>query len=212
MDSYSLYQDRIGQTLTTRLADAMEKEVISLEESSEIAQAILDGVQGSKNHEELMNFMEELAHKWPLFGPVLVSEQSEQMGHVVAEQEHQAVDQIEGLLKENKIDEAIQTAENATQETESETSNLEQPTQAVSEVPPTVPAEQTQQPAGQKSSGDSLGPIPLGDVPTSQTNPHNKILNTPGELPIPEAQSQDPSLTPPTDQNPQENPTNGGSQ
>lgn len=126
MDSFTLYRDRIGTSLTTRLVDAMEKDVLTLEESSEIGQAILDGVNRATNHQDLLNFVEELAHKWPLFGPVLVAEQSQKIEENIIQDEENAISQVTDLLKENKIDEAATMAEQATQESSLQSESIPQ--------------------------------------------------------------------------------------
>ena len=186
MDSFSLYRDRIGQTLTTRLADAMEQEVITLEESSIIAQAILDGVNGAKNHEELMNFIEDLAHKWTLFGPVLVSENTQQL----EEQEKAAVDEVSNLLKENKIDEAIAAAEQATHDTQIEVAPLEQPaTEILTDQPQQNAQQGMMDQQVQLPVRDSAPPIT--DTPLSQ-----EILDTTSTTPLEQPYPQNPEPLP----------------
>ena len=94
----------------------------------------------------LVEFMEGLAQKWTLFGPVLVSEQSAQVGQEVAQNEEKAVAEVENLLKENKLDEALATAGQATQDSQDASAILppiaQEPVLPENpETPPPIPEE-----------------------------------------------------------------------
>lgn len=136
MDSFTLYRERIGETLTRRLAEAIGQEVVTVAQASEISEAILSGIDTTTNPTELMQFVEELANKWTIFDPILFSEK----GQLSESQETNAVTQISDLLKDNKIEEAITTATRATQITSSESppqNDQPQPTQEPNTKTPT---------------------------------------------------------------------------
>lgn len=133
MDSFSQYRDRIGQTLTERLAKAIGDEVVTIEEGSIIAGKILDRVRGAGTHEELVTFIEELAREWPLFGPVLIAEQTTHTTEDARKHDEEAVEKVENLLKENRLEEAIETAEKA---------NEESSKQATEDNPPSSPPQE----------------------------------------------------------------------
>ena len=67
-----------------------------------------------------MKFLEELAQKWTIFGPILVMERSEEK----EDKNDETVEQVEQLIKENKIDEAISTVESASNTSPSEGGNI----------------------------------------------------------------------------------------
>lgn len=112
--SFNDYRERIGTTLATRLNDAYAQGAVSQEESPVVAQFILDKIDTLNNHEELMAFLEELANKWPVFGPVLVLERSMDS----EEKNSETVNQAEQLIKENKIEEALALVENTDENTQ----------------------------------------------------------------------------------------------
>lgn len=114
-NSFQQYREKIGTSLTLRLNDAYAQGVLSEDETPVIAQFILDRIDKVNNHQELLSFLEELSNKWPLFGPVLMIEKSQKN----EENNQQSVDKIEQLIKENKIDEALNVAEKAADNEES---------------------------------------------------------------------------------------------
>lgn len=199
MDSFSLYRERIGESLTRRLADAIAQEIVGFDEAAEISQTILGRIDEVKNHEELMSFVEELAHKWPLFGPILVAEQAEK----IEEKEESAISEVSNLLKENKIDEAAAAAENATLQSQGEA----EPAIIRQDASPTnaSPAETTQPQA------DNTPPVPpYGNTPNDALPP-----TAPTDFRAPDTQQQE-NHAPPDQEAEQAGPentqptTNGG--
>lgn len=108
--SFNLYREKIGESLTKRLNDAYLHGIISEDESPIIAQFILDNIDKPTTHQELITLLEELANKWPVFGPILVMERAASG----EEKTDEAVEQIQQLIKEDRIDEAIAAAGEAT--------------------------------------------------------------------------------------------------
>lgn len=103
MDSYDAYKDKIGQRVTLRLEQAIKNQEVSEGEGSEISSYILDNIDLAKNNIEIFDFLEALAKKWPIFTSI-----------IAADNEVKAVEEVQGLIKENKLDEALKVAENAT--------------------------------------------------------------------------------------------------
>lgn len=113
MDPNALFKNHIGTSLARRFADALAQEVITADQAAEIAEYVLENIDKAKNAAELVDFLEELCKKWPLFTPVLTMQQEA----IVDTAEDKAVEKAEELLGQNKIDEALAVAENAQQET-----------------------------------------------------------------------------------------------
>lgn len=109
MDSDKAYKKNIGARLTKKLAEALRQGVVNEDETSEIATYILDNIDNAENSVQLLEFMEKLAKKWPLFQGILVLEQ----GEVDKQKEDVALQQASELLKSNDIEGALDIAENA---------------------------------------------------------------------------------------------------
>lgn len=208
MDSFTLYRERIGESLARRLADAIGQEIVSLEEAAEISNTILTRIDTLKNHHDLISFIEELAQKWPLFGPLLVTEQAQK----IEESEETAVNQISDLLKENRLDEAIDTASQATQASTSQPDEApvqEKTQQAPQEAPveETLPTQET--PPIQEETQQVPQEAPIEGALLAQDQPEqptqeNPIQEIPPTQDQPEQSAQD-TPVPEQPQPPQEN-------
>ena len=157
-NGFIAYREKVGATLTHRLNDAYAQGAISEDETPIVAQFILDHIDKTTNHAELIALIEELSNKWPLFGPVLVAERSQQEAENISKQENQAVTEVENLLKENKIDEALATAEHANQDSE-----------AASETQPADPTDTLPPPEPMSTDTPVVPPLPTD--PQSQDQP-----------------------------------------
>ena len=150
-NGFIAYREKVGASLTHRLNDAYSQGALSEEETPIVAQFILDHIDKTSNHAELIALIEELSNKWPLFGPVLVAERSQQDAENISKNEEQAVSEVENLLKENKIEEALATAEHANQDSETTPSTQlpseDNPSQAVSDIPENPPSSSGDQPS-----------------------------------------------------------------
>lgn len=113
MDSTEAYRDKIGERLTRKLAQALQEQEITQEEFSAAASYILDNIDMAKDNIQLVEFLTNLAQKWPIFSDVLTIER----GEIKEEKEDEVVEKTEALIKENKLDEALAVAENATEDT-----------------------------------------------------------------------------------------------
>lgn len=110
MNPDEAYKNKIGERLTRILLDALEKQEISEDEASDISSYILDNINKAKDNVQLFDFLTTLAKTWPIFSKALATEQEE----ILNNKKEEAIGQASGLIKENKIDEAIKVVENAT--------------------------------------------------------------------------------------------------
>lgn len=110
MNPDEAYKNKIGERVVRRIAQALKDKEISLEEASTMASYLLDNIDRAKDNLQLFNFLEGIAKKWPIFSNILTAEQ----GEIMDKKEKEAVEQASGLIRQNKIDEAIKVAEDAT--------------------------------------------------------------------------------------------------
>ena len=101
------------------LRDALSQGTITEDQSDEMATYILDNIDLTKTNSELFTFVETLSVKWPVFSSILTASDQVQVppppADSVQEKTDQAIQATEELLKENKIDEALQVAKTATE-------------------------------------------------------------------------------------------------
>lgn len=60
------------------IISGLEQGQLQVGELHELAEAILTRIDHIKNHEELVTFLRDLTHHWPVFQPILESEQLNQ--------------------------------------------------------------------------------------------------------------------------------------
>lgn len=137
MDFDEKHKDIVGERLTRKLARAIENGDMNQEQASEASAYILDTIDTLEDHAQLISFLTTISQKWPVFSSVLDLEQ----GEVSQAKEEQKVEEVENLLKENKIDEALHVAESATAPVGT--------AQAPQEPPPMEPPQVTQFPQAQ---------------------------------------------------------------
>lgn len=106
------YKDKIGERLTRELANGLTDGTVTEEEAAEIATYILENLNKTKDSSEILNFLEEFVKKWPIFEPILNLEQA----NTIDKKEDVAIQQAESLIKENRIDEALNVVESATRQ------------------------------------------------------------------------------------------------
>ena len=104
------YRDKIGERLTLRLAQALEDKEITAEVFSSISSYILENIYKVQSNLELVDFLEALSQKWSIFANTLEIEK----GEIKNKNEEVIADQASGLIRENKIEEAIKVVESAT--------------------------------------------------------------------------------------------------
>jgi arsenate reductase-like glutaredoxin family protein len=110
------YKDKVAKKLATRLAEALKKEEINLEESRKIAVYILNNLKKTTDQNQLTEFLNQLGKDWPAFANISLIEK----GEVIKQKEELATQKASELIKENRIDEAIQAVKTATEEKKKE--------------------------------------------------------------------------------------------
>lgn len=98
--------NRIGTQLTIRLGHALKRGEISEIDSPKTAQYILDRLSKVTTQEELIVFLQELSAKWSIFSDYLTLERSK----TIKKEEEVTARHISNLIKQNKLDEALQIA------------------------------------------------------------------------------------------------------
>lgn len=107
--AFEAYKNKIGERLTRTLADALGQGVLSEEQAVEIAEYVLQNIDAPQNSAQLLDLLTELAHKWAIFGHILTLE----LGEITGKQDQVAVEKAEELIKQNRIDDALNVVENA---------------------------------------------------------------------------------------------------
>ena len=103
-----VYKNKIGARITKTLGEALLRGDINEDEASEIGDYVMENIDNAKNNAELLDFLINLANKWPVFDSILTAELQQATGA----KEDAVVKETEDLIKENKIDEALKTVKN----------------------------------------------------------------------------------------------------
>ncbi len=118
-NSFGAYKDKIGTRIAGILGESLSQGTITEDQSDEIANYILENIDLATTNSELFTFIENLSAKWPIFSSILTSSDQAQTPLSTANSVQEKTDQIihttEDLIKENKIDEALQVAKTATE-------------------------------------------------------------------------------------------------
>lgn len=101
------YRDKIGMLLTDRLISALKNNEISEEEMPNVTSFILGGIDAVQTQEQMLTFLQDLNTKWPIFSSVVTVEK----GESIEKRDEEKVEQMEELIKENKLDEALRVVE-----------------------------------------------------------------------------------------------------
>lgn len=109
MDLTEEHKREVEKKLVETIIDSLKKNLISVADKDAVSAFILAKMPSVKTHEELITFLRELSSKWAIFSPLLVTES----GEVKDKNEEKAVDKVETLTQEGKIDEAINMAKTA---------------------------------------------------------------------------------------------------
>lgn len=110
MDFDEARKNVVGERLTRRCAWALQEGQINETDFAEISEFILDTIDTITTQDQLLRFLTDLSQKWPIFSEALALEQGEEK----EQKEGEKIGEVENLLKEHKLDEALAVAENAT--------------------------------------------------------------------------------------------------
>ncbi len=110
MDNPAIDTDKIGNQLVSIMTQALSENKLTPEDASEISDLLLKNVETLLTQQQVIDLLTQLSSKWPVFDGTLTLEKGK-----VSEQEEQIKAQkVTSLIKENKIDEALKVAEEAT--------------------------------------------------------------------------------------------------
>ena len=101
-------KEKIEGEIVEMIAEALQKNVITTEDTAKIADFVLTKIKNVNSHEELLGFLAELSHKWPLFQTILDIEK----GEIEMQRDRQKLSEISEHLKNGDVDSAIQSASN----------------------------------------------------------------------------------------------------
>lgn len=97
-------KNQLGTELVKTLANALKEGKIDERETAKASSFLLSELDNIQSHEQIITFLTQLTVKWPIFENVLVMEKS----YVADKVEDQKVAQMEKLIKENKLNDALQ--------------------------------------------------------------------------------------------------------
>ncbi len=112
MDPVDAYREKIGDRLTRRLAQALKDHEITQDEFAEVASYILENIDNARTAPELVQLLEEIGSQWSFLSDVVTEEKNESQNQEVSEK----VQQIDTLISQNKIDDALKVARGSTEE------------------------------------------------------------------------------------------------
>ena len=103
MDPDKAYKERVGISVAKRLEEVIQKGMMDEDTASDVAAFVLDNIDKTQNSLEIVNFLEELSKKWPVFQQVLTLEQ----GQIAEKKSQDIAQQASDLIKNNQMDEAL---------------------------------------------------------------------------------------------------------
>lgn len=106
MDLSAEHKKEVQKRIMEALISAYEKLEITKVDFDEISKFILEKDPTIQTHHDLIIFLRELTAKWNIFSFVLTLEN----GEIKKIEENKAVEKIEDLTQEGKIDEALEAA------------------------------------------------------------------------------------------------------
>jgi len=116
-----VYKNKLGARIANIIGEALIQLKITQEESEQMGRYVLENIDLAKTNSELLDFITNLSAKWPIFNSILTSDDQASSSVASSVQTQEKTDEIvhaaENLLKENKIDEALQVAKKATDNT-----------------------------------------------------------------------------------------------
>ena len=117
--AYEVYKDKIGARITRIMGESLLQGILTEDQAEEISSYLLENIDLAKTNSELLDFITNLSAKWPIFSSILASPDQTQAPLPVVDQAqektHQIVHAAEDLIKENKIDEALEVTKTVTE-------------------------------------------------------------------------------------------------
>lgn len=105
------YKDAVAKHLVETVLTAIQKEALTTEQMPLIAEYFLGRIESVTTHNELVLLLKGLSQKWPVLQPLVTIEE----GKLKERLDKEAIVNVEQLVKNGQIDEALTVAKTATQ-------------------------------------------------------------------------------------------------
>lgn len=106
-------REELESKILAILTTALENNTITTDDVSPIATFVLENAKDISDQQELIEFLRELSNRWNIFTPLLVISS----GELQEKAENEIGQGVLELAKSGKLEEAIQLAKSATQNT-----------------------------------------------------------------------------------------------
>ncbi|MFC1711045.1 hypothetical protein ACFLZ1_00505 [Patescibacteria group bacterium] len=103
------YKKKLLKKLTLRISEGLEKQEISTGQASIIASYILNDFDNLNSQFQLNDFLAKMADKWEVFADIYSTE----TGKEKQENDVKTAKKVEQMIKENKIDGALNLSKEA---------------------------------------------------------------------------------------------------
>lgn len=103
MDFTQEHKEKIERQILEIMANALDSGQLTTEDSSVVANFVLDRIDKVANHQELLEFLGVLGEKWPVFSTL--KEQGE--GKIQDSVNEEVADGVELLIKHGKLEKAL---------------------------------------------------------------------------------------------------------
>ena len=100
---------RFEGQITEIIINAIDKEELTTDQAREITAFWLPRVKSITAEDALATLVEDLSARWPMFNSVVIIEQ----GEIRSEDEKKITEEVISLVKDGKIEEAVQLAKAA---------------------------------------------------------------------------------------------------
>lgn len=107
MDLSDEHREKVYNNIVVTMAKALKEGEISKAELMLISKSLFASYQTVKTHEQLMQYLDELASHWEIFSSIITMEK----GEGIEEREQQTINQMQSLLKSNQVEEAVKKGE-----------------------------------------------------------------------------------------------------
>lgn len=109
MDLTEEHKKEVERRIVETTISALEHNQITEDQYDDISKYILEKIDSVKTHHDLMVFLRELTQNWNMFSFVLTLEN----GEVKSLEEKKAVEKVEQLAEGGKIEDALEAAKQA---------------------------------------------------------------------------------------------------
>lgn len=105
------HKKEIEKDIVEMVIGALEGNAITEGDATVIGKMVLERIDNVENQEELILFLEVLTERYHIFSPLVLKEK----GAVEHKMEEKMIGDVEGLIQNGNIDEALKMVKSATQ-------------------------------------------------------------------------------------------------